>query len=155
MLNQHTCRHACTYSIVAANQWWVGTLAGNPPRFTPERVGILDYGNGYAAKSGAEWVQSGQSRRLMFGFTGWSEPTMPTGCGRALVMPRELSVVGSTLHITPISETAVLRVPGSRKTSYEPQLDSFWKHVKTPLATGSQVRQPHIGQSQTVDSRLY
>ena len=33
-------------SLYKTNQWWVGTLAGDPPRFTPERVGILDYGNG-------------------------------------------------------------------------------------------------------------
>ena len=34
-------------SLYKTNQWWVGTLAGNPPRFTPDQVGILDYGNGY------------------------------------------------------------------------------------------------------------
>jgi hypothetical protein len=33
-------------SLYQTNQWWVGTLAGDPPRFTPERVGIVDYGNG-------------------------------------------------------------------------------------------------------------
>lgn len=96
-------------SLYKTNQWWVGTLSGDPPRFQPERVGILDYGNGYAAKTGSEWVQSGSSRRLVFGFTGWSEPTMPAGCGRALIIPRELSVIGSELMISPISETAVLR----------------------------------------------
>jgi len=100
-------------SLYKTNQWWVGTLApsgpNGAPRFTPEQVGILDYGNGYAAKTGSEWVQSGSTRRLVFGFTGWSEPTMPAGCGRALIMPRELSVDGSELVINPIAETAVLR----------------------------------------------
>ena len=28
---------------------------------------------GYAAKTGSEWVQNGTTRRLVFGFTGWSE----------------------------------------------------------------------------------
>ena len=32
----------------------MGTLSGDPPRFQAERVGILDYGNGYAAKSADE-----------------------------------------------------------------------------------------------------
>ncbi len=54
----------------------MGRLEGDPPRFSPEQVGVLDYGNGYAAKSGSAWVQSGGARRLLFGFTGWQEPTM-------------------------------------------------------------------------------
>ena len=70
-------------SLYKTNQWWVGTLSGSPPRFTPEKVGILDYGNGYAAKTGTTWIQSGSSRRLVFGFTGWQEPTMPQGTHHA------------------------------------------------------------------------
>jgi hypothetical protein len=103
-------------SLYKTNQWWVGTLAptgpGGAPRFTPDRVGILDYGNGYAAKTGTTWVQQGSSRRLVFGFTGWSEPTAPTGCGRYLIMPRDLSVHGDELHVDPVPEAAVLRAPG-------------------------------------------
>ena len=38
---------------------------------------------------------------------------MPAGCGRALIMPRELTVDGSELIISPIPETAALRIPGS------------------------------------------
>ena len=56
-------------------------------------------------------VQSGATRRLVFGFTGWQEPTMPSGCGRALIIARELTVEGSELVIHPIPETSVLRVP--------------------------------------------
>jgi beta-fructofuranosidase len=114
-------------SLYKTNQWWVGTLSGDPPRFTPERVGILDYGNGYAAKTGSEMIQTGSSRRLVFGFTGWQEPTMPNGCGRALVIPRELRVEGSELMTLPIPETAVLRIPGTATTS------------SSALAKGSQV----------------
>eukprot|EP00041_Stephanoeca_diplocostata_P025899 m.689277 g.689277 ORF g.689277 m.689277 type:complete len:118 (+) comp22846_c0_seq29:89-442(+) len=64
-------------SLYKTNQWWVGTVTGDPPRFTPENVGIVDYGNGYAAKTGTSMVQSGTSRRVVFGFTGWKEPTVP------------------------------------------------------------------------------
>ena len=105
-------------SLYKTNQWWVGTLAGDPPRFTPERVGILDYGNGYAAKTGSTWVQNDHTRRLVFGFTGWNEPTMPAGCGRALVIPRELSVSGSELITAPIPEAAVLRVSSSHLATH-------------------------------------
>jgi len=107
-------KHVLIGSLYSTNQWWVGTLSGDPPRFTPERVGIMDYGNGYAAKTGTTWVQSGAGRRLVFGFTGWKEPTMPTGCGRALVIPRELTVSGSELLTSPIPEASTLRVPSSR-----------------------------------------
>ena len=104
------------------NQWWTGELSGSPPRFIPKMVGVLDYGNGYAAKTGSTIVQNDTSRRVVFGFTGWAEPTAPqgllgggpqAGCGRYLVMPRELTVQPNGLHIDPVPETAVLRVAGS------------------------------------------
>eukprot|EP00039_Didymoeca_costata_P002756 m.62337 g.62337 ORF g.62337 m.62337 type:complete len:523 (-) comp11503_c0_seq1:37-1605(-) len=114
-------------SLYKTNQWWVGTLAGNPPRFTPESVGILDYGNGYAAKTGSTFIQTGASRRLLFAFTGWSEPTTVPGCGRSLVLPRELSISNTRLVINPIPERAVLRIPSSEKP------------LGGSLATGTQV----------------
>ena len=104
-------------SLYQTNQWWVGSLSGDPPRFTPERVGILDYGNGYAAKSGSSLVQSGQTRRLLFGFTGWSEPTAAPSCGRSLTIPREVTVLGNALGIRPIAEIARLRTPGSYRAT--------------------------------------
>ena len=52
-------------SLYKTNQWWVGSLTGDPPRFTPEQVGVLDYGNGYAAKTGsAEWHRAAAGLRL-------------------------------------------------------------------------------------------
>jgi sucrose-6-phosphate hydrolase SacC (GH32 family) len=33
-------------SLYSTNQWWIGTVEGSPPVFTPESVGIMDYGNG-------------------------------------------------------------------------------------------------------------
>jgi beta-fructofuranosidase len=116
-------------SLYKTNQWWVGSLTGDPPRFTPEQVGVLDYGNGYAAKTGSAWVQSGTARRLVFGFTGWQEPTMPRGCGRALVLPRELRLQGSELQLQPIPEAAVLRTGPVVRSSGD----------DAPLAAGSQV----------------
>lgn len=102
-------------SLLSTNQWWVGTLSGNPPRFTPETVGIMDYGNGYAAKTGSSFVQSGSSRRVVFGFTGWIEPTQPQYCGRYLITPRELTIgANNELQIEPIPEVARLRVPGTK-----------------------------------------
>ena len=48
---------------------------------------------------------------------------MPSGCGRALIIPRELHVEGSELKITPIPETAVLRNPDT--------------HIRGPVGTAS------------------
>lgn len=118
-------------SLYKTNQWWVGDMvadAGGVPRFTPDQVGILDYGNGYAAKTGSTMEQSGTTRRVVFGFTGWSEPTTAPGCGRSLIMPRDLSVSGTRLVINPVPETAVLRVAGTHTSG-----------ATTPLAKGSQV----------------
>lgn len=121
-------------SLYKTNQWWVGSLSGDPPRFTPDHVGIVDFGNGYAAKTGTTWQQKGTERRLVFGFTGWQEPTAPTGCGRYLIMPRDLSVVSNRLEVTPIPETKVLRVPSSKKTTtVEADGDA------STIASGSQV----------------
>merc|ERR1712194_816688 len=57
---------------------------------------------------------------------------MPANCGRALVIPRELSVSGSDLVVNPILETSVLRVPGS----HTPAIDAA---TNPNLASGSQV----------------
>lgn len=63
-------------SLYSTNQWWLGTVEGSPPRFTALNVGIMDYGNGYAAKTGSTFAASPTDRRVVFGFTGWSEPTV-------------------------------------------------------------------------------
>ena len=131
-------------SLYKTNQWWVGEVSGDPPRFTPSSVGILDYGNGYAAKTGTTFgpVQSGDARRLNFGFTGWNEPTMPGGCGRALIIPRELSIGGANgdeLITKPIAETAVLRVPGSRRVATAAAGATSGVASSADIATGSQV----------------
>jgi hypothetical protein len=79
-------------SLYSTNQWWIGTMAGSPPRFTPENVGIMDYGYGYAAKTGSTRRSLATDRRVVFGFTGWSEPTAAAGCGRALIIPRDITL---------------------------------------------------------------
>jgi len=105
-------------SLYSTNQWWVGTVAGSPPRFSPESVGILDYGYGYAAKTGTTRRALPTDRRVVFGFTGWSEPTAATGCGRALIIPRDVTLGpdGASPRINPIPELQALRVPGSEVT---------------------------------------
>ena len=54
-------------------------------------------------------------RRVVFGFTGWSEPTQPHGCGRALIIPRDITLGadGASPRINPIPELQSLRVAGS------------------------------------------
>ena len=63
-------------SLYSTNQWWIGTVDGFPPRFKAVNVGIMDYGNGYAAKTGSTFKALPTDRRVVFGFTGWSEPTV-------------------------------------------------------------------------------
>jgi beta-fructofuranosidase len=105
-------------SLYKTNQWWVGTMSGDPPRFTPQRVGILDYGQGYAAKTGSTIVQGPRSRRVMFSFTGWQSPTNAPGCGRTMVLPRELGVRDGALTIAPVEEASLLRVAGSAVSNH-------------------------------------
>ena len=74
-------KHVLIGSLYKTNQWWIGTVAGNPPRFKPESVGIVDYGNGYAAKTGSTWKQTGASRRLVFVSPATvCRPICPRGC---------------------------------------------------------------------------
>jgi sucrose-6-phosphate hydrolase SacC (GH32 family) len=104
-------------SLYSTNQWWVGSVAGSPPRFTPQTVGIMDYGNGYAAKTGSTFASLPGDRRVVFGFTGWTEPTQPHGCGRALIIPRDITLGadGASPRINPIPELQSLRVAGSER----------------------------------------
>lgn len=138
------------------NQWWTGRLSGSPPRFTPDKVGILDYGYGYAAKSGSSIVQSGSSRRVVFGFTGWApaegweigHAASPGDCGRFLVLPRELTVQSGNLHVDPVPETAVLRVPGSATHGVIEGPGAATEQQTLALATGAQL-EVHIVCNQT------
>ena len=93
-------------------------------------MGILDYGNCYATKTGSTYQQAGSLRCVAFGFTGRKEPTAPSGCGRSLLLPRDLNIVhGNQLGFFPIPELAVLR-SSSTVTTDEPN---------HPLSSGSQV----------------
>ena len=102
-------------SLLKTNQWWVGKLQGMPPRFVAEAVGILDWGNGYAARSGGGWIQTSSDRRLLWSFTGWVAPSFPTECGRALIIPRDLRLRGTFLEVEPIPEIALLRKSSTRR----------------------------------------
>jgi len=84
-----------------------------PP--APHSPSPLPQGNGYAAKTGSTFASLPGDRRVVFGFTGWSEPSQPHGCGRALIIPRDITLGadGVTPRISPIPELQALRVPGS------------------------------------------
>jgi len=88
-----------------------------------------------AAKTGSTWKQTSDGRRVLFAFTGWQAPTAPAGSGRALIVPREVTIDNTTndLVVAPVVEVAQLRVASS--------------HVAIPAATdgakiidGSQVQ---------------
>ena len=84
----------------------------------------------------------------MFSFTGWQSPTQAPGCGRVIVLPRELGVRRGALSIMPVNETARLRVSGSlvRTSIARPKgvangnkMDEKADVSAHTLATGSQV----------------
>ena len=110
-------------------QSWGCVYAGRPPRFQVERRGLVDYGQTYAAKTGTTMVQSGGSRRVLFAFGGWNEPTHIQACGRSMLLPRELSLAadGGLLQ-RPVSELLQLRIPGSQRRA---------SHPSQPLSAGS------------------
>ena len=91
------------------------------PRFVPENVGLVDYGQNYAARSGGNvgadgggtdgggggdggstlggagrGVGVGAGRRVLFAFSGYTAPTFEPGCDQApsfpYLFPRELSI---------------------------------------------------------------
>lgn len=111
------------------SEWWSGRISGRPPRFQVERRGLVDYGQTYAAKTGTTMVQSGGSRRVLFAFGGWNEPTHIQACGRSMLLPRELSLAadGGLLQ-RPVSELLQLRIPGSQRRA---------SHPSQPLSAGS------------------
>lgn len=121
-------------SLYTTNQWWIGTVSGNPPQFTAENVGIMDYGNGYAAKTGTTFASGSNDRRVVFGFTGWNEPTADSVCGRALIIPRDITLAADALspRINPIPELNTLKNTSSITTVRSPSSTG-------PLLNGSQV----------------
>lgn len=99
--------------------WWVGRMDSTGAHFTAGTVGLVDYGQLYAGRSGTDVTLNGTSRRLLFGFTGWQAPTLEPGCGdyhgMYHVLPRELSIAEGRLQIRPVAEVALLR--GTRVAS--------------------------------------
>ena len=118
-------------------QWWVGSLSGYPPRFTPEQTGLLDYGNYFAGKTGSTMVQTGSSRRVLFAFSGWAAPTASASCGRSMLLPRELRLNGSEVLVEPVAELALLCKHGSGV--HRSALGSSAPELPTLAASGSQV----------------
>jgi len=100
------------------NQWWIGNLVGNPPIFVPENTGLLDYGNYYAAKSGTDINNGPTSRRILFSFDGWTQPTADPQCGHSMTIPREVTLGrdGISPRINPLIEAKNLRIASSHQS---------------------------------------
>eukprot|EP00050_Salpingoeca_kvevrii_P019831 m.91108 g.91108 ORF g.91108 m.91108 type:complete len:546 (-) comp8590_c0_seq1:350-1987(-) len=98
-------------SLFTTNQWWIGTIAGSPPRFLPASVGLLDYGSFYAGKTGSTIAAARGDRRVLFAFSGWSNPTANPACGRAILLPRDIHFDAAQLVplFSPVPELATLR----------------------------------------------
>lgn len=114
------------------DQWWSGTIDETTMQFIPEETGLLDYGNLFAAKTGSVENQAGTSRRVVFGFPGWTQSTKPREAVNCLQFPRELTFVENRLHVSPIAEMDLLRNPKTKVSC------SNCKN-KTALAGGAQI----------------
>lgn len=114
-------------SLFSTNQWWTGKIQGQPPRFVPENVGLLDFGSFYAGKTGSRSPPFG-SRHLLFAFSGWHNPTAKPECGRSILLPRDVSMLDGTAVplFDPIPELENLRRDGQS-----------WSTSQTNLTVGS------------------
>ena len=101
-------------NLFVTSQWWIGTININN-EFLAENMGLLDYGNFYAGKTGTSLLETGEDNlRYLFGFTGWNEPTAPNECGRSHVIPREVEISSmNTLLFDPTNEISTIRVESS------------------------------------------
>jgi hypothetical protein len=160
-------------SVEGDTQWLVGDIKSEPGaansasprmRFVPHQGGMLDQGvDFYAAKSGAPatLLPRGRSRRLSFAFNGWGGgSTQGIGCGRYLLIPRELSIAPNSdrLHIAPVAEVSLLRrnattgranhlaSPYSRRlVSAGPERGRQWRTTSTALKLGARSLPPLHG----------
>ena len=117
------------------NEWFLGTITDN--KFRVEDRGLLDYGQYYAARTGAGVPQSPNGRRVLFSSTGWHNPPgmggMSSGGGAAAagwscpalhldgmlhLIPRDIKLdAKGRITFNPIPEiAATLRKPGAAFT---------------------------------------
>ena len=66
-------------------------------------------GNIFACKSGTVEAQSGSSRRVLFGFPGWTQRTKPPKARKCLNLPREMTLDDGQMRLAPVHEMATLR----------------------------------------------
>eukprot|EP01084_Bolivina_argentea_P045371 83520_1 len=100
--------------LFCTNEYWVGNIDTTSNTFNPlsdHNHALLDYGNFYAAKTGTVYNGvNGETRRILFGFSGWSEPTAPSACGRSHVIPRDIRLNNKNLlTFNPIKEIKNIR----------------------------------------------
>ena len=63
-------------------------------------------GNIFACKSGTVEAQSGSSRRVLFGFPGWTQRTKPPKAPKCLNLPREMTLDDGQMRLAPVHEMA-------------------------------------------------
>ena len=105
------------------------------PRFVPENVGLVDYGQNYAARSGGNvgadgggtdggggggdgggtlgtgrGVGGGAERRVLFAFSGYTAPTFEPGCDQAPSFPY-LFPRGLSIRVDPAGAQQPIAVP--------------------------------------------
>ena len=66
-------------------------------------------GNIFACKSGTVEKQSGSSRRVLFGFPGWTQRTKPPKAPKCLNLPREMTLDDGQMRLAPVHEMTTLR----------------------------------------------
>ena len=115
------------------DQWWVGDIDMKTLQFVPTATGLVDCkqqsssrpricstelrsflpvpadGNIFACKSGTVEKQSGSSRRVLFGFPGWTQRTKPPKAPKCLNLPREMTLDDGQMRLAPVHEMTTLR----------------------------------------------
>jgi hypothetical protein len=117
------------------NEFFLGTITDST-KFVLEYRGLLDYGQYYAARTGAA-SQLRSDRRVLFGATGWHNPKGFDGLCKSQyhLIPRDVSLdPQGRVTFSPLPEIATLRKPGSRTAL---SLTGGDDRVSSPLATAA------------------
>jgi len=128
-----------------STSWFVGSVDATGTRFEAEQQGLLDYGQLYAGKSGTTLAAAPGDRRVLFAFTGYPSPTLPTVCaslpgayhGMYHVFPRILTLgADSRLALAPVAELETLR---AKTQAANVSVTNASATTGAVLATGSQL----------------
>jgi len=102
-------KHVLLISTMGKVRWKVGTYANQ--RFSPEKEGVVDWGNYYAAKT----MLDRNGRRVLWGWITEARPDsdlITAGWAGAMSLPRALSLSSNLeLQTSVIPEVSMLRAP--------------------------------------------